>query len=218
MIFNLANLSLSGVFGKLNAISFCLMLHAASIIALGKYCTVLYCTVLHCTVLYCTALYCTALYCTVLYCTVLCCTRTRTTVISYVIAPSPSPPLPSPHTTLPVLPFHYSYIGAARSDIAVYMSMACFSAGACALPMVLGFLTDEVSHATPHDTTPLFFTPLHFTSILHPNFLHKNQSYLLHRDFKPAVESSDSTQHTATIICCCCCSCCCCCYLPSKPI
>ena len=46
---------------------------------------------------------------------------------------------------MPLLPYHFKRVGTARSEVAVYLSMTSFSAGACALPMVLGFLTDEVS-------------------------------------------------------------------------
>ena len=45
----------------------------------------------------------------------------------------------------------------------MYASMAFFSAGACALPMVLGFLTDEVSHnITPH-YNHLYVTPCRYS-------------------------------------------------------
>ena len=35
-------------------------------------------------------------------------------------------------------------LGAARTEVSVYIATALFSAGACCLPMLLGFLTDEV--------------------------------------------------------------------------
>jgi hypothetical protein len=44
--------------------------------------------------------------------------------------------------SFPYLIFHP---GSARTELSVYVAMAFFSAGACALPMILGFLTDEVS-------------------------------------------------------------------------
>ena len=144
------------------------MLHAVSIIALGKYCHA------HVQIQRFPSFLSIALP-PMLQCPILTCLP----CIIYVI-PSPttfpltsphrpfdhlaSPPLPLHYIASPPLPLHYraspsppfESTGTARSEVTVYASMAFFSAGACALPMVLGFLTDEVNHITSNQTAISF--------------------------------------------------------------
>jgi hypothetical protein len=73
---------------------------------------------------------------------------------SSFLLPILPPFLSLPHFSLSLLisfPSLYSHPGSARTELSVYVAMAFFSAGACALPMILGFLTDEVSRTLTSD-------------------------------------------------------------------
>jgi hypothetical protein len=114
------------------------------------------------------------------------------TLISVSITHHLLPPLfPSPSRSFD--------LGSARTELSVYIAMAFFSAGACALPMILGFLTDEVSR-TVSGALPLRNTLFNSfnPSLLHsftPSILHSFNPSLL-QSFTPSVIlSDDKSEH-----------------------